>query len=257
MPTPSVISQGVVLRQKPSPNPDGVRDGVPFRAGRYGEEVNLSLVQKSHVLADEGSYFVVSNPTPGTGIASAAAPTGVPAIGATDTKPFFVYQNTDSPSNPNGKRTYFDYIRFRNTAAGTNGTAINFTIILDAAGAARAPSGGSVLTNVNCNMDDGTKSIGAVSAGAVTVATTSSGRLFPNIQLRPVIPVVGDIYVVSFGGAEYGVGSLISSGTTICQQSFGHPPLIIGPGGWFLCYLWLPSQSAASSYELDAGFWER
>ena len=34
MPTPSVISQGVVSRGRPQAQPDGVRDGVPFRGGR-------------------------------------------------------------------------------------------------------------------------------------------------------------------------------------------------------------------------------
>src|ERR1700687_302848 len=162
MPTPAVTLQGIASRAKPQAQPDGAKDGVPFRTGRYQEEMNLAMVPKSHLLADEGSYFVASNPTAGTGVASAIAPTLAPLIGSQDTKPFFCYQNTDGIG---GKRTYFDYIRFRDTA-----------------------TGGSAITPVSCSMDDGGKSVGTMSAGAVTVATTSTGRLMPNIQFRPVIP---------------------------------------------------------------------
>jgi hypothetical protein len=254
MPSQYVNIMGKVARAKPAIQADGGSDGQPLRSGRYGEEWNVQVFQKSHALADEGSYFVAANPTSGTGVANQAAPTGAPAIGATDTKPFLVYQNT---AGAGGVRTYFDYLRLRNTAPGTNGTAINFAVILDVANAGRVPTGYTAITPVNCNMDDGTAHAGTINAGAGTVSTTSSGRLFPNVQLRPVIPVIGDIYILSFGASEYGVGSLISSGTTICQQTFGYPPLIVGPGQFALFYLWLPAQSAASSYEFDLGFMQR
>lgn len=255
MPSPFVNAMGIVARARPKALADGGTDGQPFRSARYGEEMNVQLHNKAHTLCDEGSYFVVSNPTAGTGVANQAAPTAAPAVGSNDTKPFLVYQNTAPASS--GLRTNFDYVRFRCTAPGTAGASINFVVILDAAGAPRAPTGYTAITPVNSNMDDGTAHQGAVNAGAGTVTTTSTGRLLPNIQFRPVIPVVGDIYVVSFGPTEYPVGSLISSGTGICQQSFGHPPIIIGPQQWALFYLWLPSQSAASSYEFDMGFWQR
>src|SRR5215510_9089628 len=170
---PSVVSQGLVGRIKGNTirNLDGANISSGFRQGMYGEEYNLSLVNKAHLLADEGSYFVASNPTAGAGVASAAAPTVAPAIGSNDTKPFLVYQNKDGTG---GKRTYFDYIRFRCTAPGTGGTAINFVVILDTNQAPRAPAGGTVITPVNPNIDDGSVSVGSVMAGAVTVATTSS-----------------------------------------------------------------------------------
>lgn len=257
MATQAVNMQGITSRSKPQPGLE-TAEGV-VRLTRYREEFNQQIHQKAHALADEGSYFVTTNPTPNTGISTHAAPTAVPQIGSADTKPFFVYQNGSTPGSNSAVRTYFDYARFRCTGAGTAGTSINFCVILDAANANRSPgTGGTALTPINCNMDDGTPSVGkTVSAGATIVATTNTGRLFPNLQFRSVIPVVGDIYVVSFGPTEYPVGSLRSDSTSVCQQSFGHPPLIIGPGQWALFYLWLPAQTAASAFECDFGMWER
>lgn len=258
MPTAPVLIRERVSRARPAANPDAIDDGVSGRCSRYGEDYAITLLQKSHGLADEGSYLVFSNPTGGTGIASAAAPTAFPAIGATDTKPFLVFQNLDQPGDPAACRLYFDYVRFRCTAPGTNGTSIDFAVILDVANAPRAPSGGSSISAVNPNMDM-VGDVGRVScsAGAVTVSSTSTGRLLPNVQLRTVIPVVGDQYIFSFGATEYTVGSLPVGGTLVAQQTFGYPPLIIGPGQWALFYLILPAQSVASSYEFDCGMFRR
>jgi len=251
---PAVGSYGFVSRPKPQPSIDGQNLERQFRAGRYGEGYSLSLVSKSHLLADEGSYFVWSNPTAGTGITGQANTQSVPAIGSNDTKPYICIQNVDAPG---GKRVYLDYIRFRTTVAGTNGTNINFVTILDVPNAPRAVSGGSTLAATNPNMDDASQSICKVSAGNLTVVTTSSGRLLPNVQLRPVITVVSDYYIITFGPTEYTVGSLISSGTGICQQTFGHCPIIIGPGAYCLFYLWMAGQTVGSAFEFDFGQWER
>lgn len=263
MPTTPVIAQGKVSRRKPQRNRDNVADGVPFRVGAFGEEYNLSLVNKAHLLAEEGSYFVYSNPTPGTGIANQAAPTGVPSIGGNaDASPYMVICNNSSSDDDGPILVNLDYLRFRVTGAGTNGTAINFLIQVDSM-ASRIPAGntnlgGTAITPVNPNGFSNAKPVTSVFAGALTVnKSTANGRQMPNIQFRGVIPVVNDIYIVSFGPAEYGVGSLISSGTAVCQQSFGHPPVLVGPQQCALVYLWLPSQSVAGSFEFDGGVWER
>lgn len=260
MPTPPVLLQEIVGRTRPLANPDAIRDGIPGRCGRYGEDYALSMVQKSHLLADEGSYFFVTNPTPGTGIAGQAAPTAAPTVGGGgDTKPFIFIQNGASPSDSQAPRIYLDYVRLRTTTPGTNGTAINFVMQIDSAN--RVPTsglGGTALTPINPNMDSGAKSQCIVQAGNILAsASGQTARNFPNIQLRPVLTVSSDIYIVSLGGAEYGVGSLISSGTGIVQQSFGHPPAVLGPGQSLLIFLWMPAQTVASSFELDAGWWER
>ena len=257
MPTTPVNSQGLVSRVKPARVGDGAER--VFRAGPYGEEFNLSLIQKSHLLAEEGSYFVSTNPTPGTGIAGQAAPTAAPTVaGGGDTKPFISIFNSAAPAD--GTRISLDYLRLRPTAAGANGTSINFMMQIDSA--PRSPVGagfgGTSIVPVNPNMDSGSKSLAIVNAGSLTaLASGATARQLPNIQFRGVITVVNDIYIVSFGPAEYGVGSLISSGSGVCQQSFGHPPVVIGPQQTALIYLWMPAQTGASSFEFDMGHWER
>jgi hypothetical protein len=264
MTTPAALAQVLPGRKKPSPRPDSVLDGVPFRGSRYAEEFNTSLVPKNHLLADEGSYFVTMNPTPGTGIAAAASNSGIPTLGAnTDTRPVLAILNGAQPSD--GIRVYLDALQLLVTAAGdAAGTRIDFAVQLDNWQNRVKPGaavGGTQCTPINPNMDDGTKSVAQVWFGANTVIASSnlgSARLLCRRQLRPVIPVVGDVYAMTFGGAEQFVGSLIPNGTAMCQQSFNLPPIILGPEQVALIYLWLASQGATgTSYEFDLTHWER
>lgn len=252
--TTPVLLHTIPSRRRPQKNPDNLGDGIPERSGSYGESYALSLVSKAHLLADEGSYFFSCNPTSGTGVAGQTQPNQPPGIGSNDTKPFIVVQNTDPPSASDSRRTYFDYIRFRTTAVGAAGASLNFCVITDTAMAPRAPTGVNSQTPINPNMDDNTASACKVWAGNISVASTNSGRLFPNLQLRSTITVASDIYIVNFGPVEYSVGTLAA---TLCTQVFGHPPVVIGPGQWALFYLWMPSQTGASSFEFDFGFWDR
>lgn len=266
MPPPSVLAQGIVARKKGAPSQDGNRDGVPFRTGRYSEEYNLSLIPKNHLLADEGSYFVSSTPTPGTGIIGIAAMTGIPTLGAgTDLNPYIVAYNSAQPSD--GTRCYLDALQLLTITPGTNGVGLNFAVQTDLwANRVKnaAAMGGTLLTPVNANQDDGTAPVLKVWMGANvllgsngTAGQGGSARLFPRRQFRPVITVAGDIYAMTFGGSEQFVGSLISSGTAICQQSFNYPPIIIGPQQVALIYLWSPSQTVGATFDGDVSWWER
>ncbi len=269
MPTTSVNAQGITRRRRPSNVQDG--NEAVFRSGRYGEEMNLSLIPKNHLLADEGSYFVAQNPTPSTAIAAAAncdATHALPTIGGnTDLQPYFVVYNSASPSDPTAPRVYLDAFQLLVSNAGANGTSINFGSQIDSFvnrvthGAA---VGGTSINPVNPNGDDSSKSVVQMWAGANVVVGSSGGagagagvRLLPKRQFRPVIPVVADVYCVTFGGSEQFVGSLISSGTGICQQSFNYPPVIIGPGQAWFGFLWGPSNTTAMQFEFDLSWWER
>ncbi|HYC99696.1 MAG TPA: hypothetical protein VEB22_00585, partial [Phycisphaerales bacterium] len=77
----NVIPVVQIQRAKGTPASEG--RAIPQRGTTYAEGVVLSVHQKQHTLADEGSYFVARNPTPGTGVAGHAAPTTLD-----DTKPF-------------------------------------------------------------------------------------------------------------------------------------------------------------------------
>jgi hypothetical protein len=225
---------------------DGAAPQAGPRMGRYGENFVLPLVPTKHLLADEGAYFVTNNAQ--TGIATAAAPTSF-----SDTNPFLLIFNTDQPG---GKRIYLDYALLLATAAGTNGTNVQAAVRVDQTN--RYTSGGTSLTAniVNVNADDGSKSIAQVTAGNITaVAATNAVRtLVGNRFLSGAIPVAGDQYTLNFGGVD-GPGTVGIS--TIKKDTQNLPPVIIGPQECCLIHLWLASQSAASSYAPELGWWER
>lgn len=248
MEAPSVLLRSIISRILPQAMPDGI-DGR-LRASRYGDLSVTPLWNTQHGLADEGSYFVSTNPAPGTGLATIAAPTTL-----ADTSPFILLFNGHKPG---GKRAYIDFCKLICTAPGTAGTALHAAVKVDGQNPLRYTSGGSVITPVNVNMDDQTVSGLQVWAGAIVATAASVAvRLVDHAILRPVIPVIGDTYYLNFGGAENMVGSLAPAGTAVAQQSFNMPPAVIGPQQWAAIHLWLPSQSAASSYEFALAHIER
>lgn len=238
-------------RALPSPVADG---GSPQDwTDRYGTRIVMPWTNKSYGAADAGKYFIVRNPTPGTGIASAAAPTTLD-----DTKPFFILANGDTPSSPSAKRLYLDYLKLQVTAAGTGGTNINASSKIDSNSTSRYTSGGSALTPKNVNMDSGEASIASAYAGAITAAAASANaRLLFQQLIRNVIPVVGDTYLINFAPLDPNISSMAVAGTAIASLVFPHPPVVLGPQQAFLLHLWLASQSGASSYEIECGYWER
>ena len=141
--------------------------------------------------------------------------------------------------------------------AGTGGSSIRYNVKTDTV-RATAPTGGTTIVPVNANSDAGNLSKAAFYAGAlVAAAASSSARLLGGGLIRPAIPVIGDTYVINFGGHEFGLTSMAPAGVAIAQMQFGHAPIVIGPQQAMYFHLWLPAQSAASSYEIECGYWER
>ena len=54
-------------RAVPSPQSDQKAPVTNVRGGRYGEQYVLPLIPTKHLLADEGTYFIATNVTPGAG----------------------------------------------------------------------------------------------------------------------------------------------------------------------------------------------
>jgi hypothetical protein len=238
---------GKVGRALPTPVTDGLSTDARF--GRYGENLNIPLLTPLHGVADEGSYYILTNPTPGTGIATLAAPTAYVV-----TSPYVLVKNNDVPT---GKRVYFHYIKLITTSAGTGGASLHYNIVID--NIARYTSGSGLATipalPVNVNMDSSNTSITQCYAGPlVAAAAGTSARLLGGGIFKTGIPIVGDTYIANFGAESFNVGSAVA---TINSVVFQHPPVIIGPQSCLLFYLWLPSQSGATSYEIEAGWWER
>jgi hypothetical protein len=224
---------------------------APLRGSRRGELFTSALAgSKMHALADEGSYFVATNPTIGTGVAGIAA-----ADGFDDLETLAFLRNTESSST--GKRLYLDYILLRPTAAGTNGTNFSFAMKIDK-GNNRFASGGSAITPVSPNMDSVAASVATLRFGAVvTTAASADARIVASGLLRSVIKVVGDTYLFDFGASTRNLGAHIVAGTAIANIIVPCPPVVVGPNQMFLLHEFAASQSAAASYTFEMGWYER
>lgn len=245
MTTENVHVQGKTARALPSNYADGTsRD---MRISPYGELMAYDLGNR-HALADEGSYFVATNPTVGTGIAGIAASDGFNAA-----ETFLFMRNTDAT-----KRVYLDYIKLQATAAGTNGTNFSYAITTDK-GTSRIGTGGSAITPVNTNLANsaGAPSV-TVQAGAVASAAASADvRLISSGLLRTVIKVVGDTYVFVFGGAPGVVSPMAQAGTAICNMVIPVAPVVLGQNDQLLLHEFGASQTVGASYTFEVGFWVR
>lgn len=241
-----VVPEMEVDRTRPHAELDGT--DVDPRLSRYREIMVLPAIVTKHALVDEGSYFVTNNAQ--TGLATAAAPTAFSA-----TNPFLLIYNQGRPSDDFAPRLYLDYLALLATAPGTAGTSLQCAITRDSGN--RFSSGGTEITANIANT--GPTSIGALAriwAGNIT-ATAAGGNaktLIGNRFLSGSIPVIGDEYTLRFGAA--GVPDIVSI-STIKSITKNMPPIVIGPDESLLVHLWLPAQSAASSFAPELGWWER
>ena len=193
--------------------------------------------------ADAGQYFTSSNPTPGTALNTIAAQATL-----ADTAPFFTIQTST-------KSVVLDFLRVICAAPGTAGTALRWAVKTD--GLKTNPTGGTTLTPVNTNTAGQAAASAAFGGPLVAAAATGTVRLVDHGLVRPVIPVVGDVYLWKFGVATQDpAAALITSGTAITATTFSPPAVVVGPNSTFQFHLWLPSQSAASSFEIVCGFAE-
>jgi hypothetical protein len=241
-------------RSLPQPVSDGQE--VKARGGKYGELYGLNLYNKAHGLAEEGSYFVTTNPTPGTGIATIATQASL-----ADTAPFILVKNNQKAG---GKRAILDFLKLICTAPGTAGTQVHVAVKVDDVNPLRYTSGsggpgvGGLFSPQNVNMDDGTASQLLVYAGPVVAAAASgAARLLDHNIVRTAIPVIGDTVHISFAGNEGVISGAPMNGVVPSFFSTNFVPVVIGPQQWAAIHIWLPSQSAASSWEFALGHIER
>ena len=246
--------KGWVSRMLPQAEQDN--DGGLVRLGRFGDVWTIGAVRKQHALADEGSYFVANTGNPATGVATAAAPTAF-----SDTAPMLTFYNQDSAGNQNSKRLHLDFIRLTVTAAGTAGVSFRAGIKIGT-GSAYA-SGGTSLTPTAVNMDVPARaSIAHVAILPVAVAMTAPRVVVGDVYAIPTLAAVwpvGASVLFNFGGVETsGHGSIYASSTaTMLTNTVNLPPVVIGPGQSAVLLHLLTSQSAASSWSAEIGWWER
>lgn len=226
---------------------NGAKSGM--RASNRGDAHAMPLGKSRCTLAEEGSYFLASNPTIGTGVA------GVTAANAYDATEAFICLRNDN-SVASGKWLFLDRLNLTTTAAGTSGTNVEFTSHIDAGD--RYTSGGAVIVPVNCNMASSVASGATMQAGAlVTTAATGAVRVLDNRTLRTVITVVGDRYDFDFGGETLAPAGLATAGTAQLHMLTSCAPVVLGPGDSWIFTIFAASQAAASSFEYSLAWWER
>lgn len=233
--------------------PDAESDSTtkPLRAGRYGEAYVLNLFNSNHMLGDEGSYFVATNPTPGTPVSF------VINTSVSETAGNLLYiKNNDSIGNGRAKRIYVDFIRLINGTAAAAATSSHYFIKVDRVD--RYTTGGTQLTPSNSNTDQASSSVAQIFMGAITTATPSpSIRTLSRGVLRASIPLTLDETIFKFGGVE-GAGSVSLSAAGAQRMTIPCPPVILGPQANMCLQVWNPGNSVtAPTYEIEIGIIER
>lgn len=226
-------------------------DGQPIqpRMSHRGEALMQPLFGGLQPLCSEGSLFVATNPTPGTGVA------GIAATGAFSDAESLLHVRVNDASV---KRHIPIALLLELTAAGTNGTDLAYVIKGDT-GATRYTSGGSALAPVNCNMrsaatPESTSYFGAL----VTAAATSSARLLAHGKIRTVIGVAGDKILFTFGAVAPGLpAGMIMEGTAQAAIHCPVPALEFGATDQLVLSLFAASQTAAISFQYQYVFAER
>ena len=238
-------------RVRPRPIAEG-SDGIG-RGGRYGEGYSLSLYGGKQCLSEEGSYFIATNPTFGTAVATTTSiTTYVETAGAVGA--MMMLKNTEQVSSDFPKRIYMDYIKLMIVQVPTSATSWQYGLVLDRA-RNRYTSGGAVVTPTNPNGDASAKSIGILYFGDLTTAVPLDRRLVGRGTHRGVIPTTFDEYLIIFGGSEGGSGFV---GAAAAARNVDiTSPIIIGPQQQLCMFQWGTSNAAAPSYEFEIGWWER
>ena len=239
------VSRGLPQRF-PDTNPSDPRGGA------YGEVMVVKLYGDKHVLADEGSYFVGTNPAPYTPIAlTTSIVTFAETAGAVGVA--MLLKNLEARSE-RAKRLYLDYIKLMIVGTFTTGTSLQFAMVIDD-NPVRYTSGGSAIVPVNPNGDVGISSIAQLYFGALTTAIPNNKRLVARGTLRGVIPTTFDEYTIVSGGKEGGSGF---SSAAASGKSVNHcPPIILGSQQNLALTLWSAACNAAATLEFEMGWWER
>ena len=246
-----------VARRLPLPQVD--TSEIPGRSGRYGELYTQSLVSTRQVLVEEGTYFSITNPTPGTAIAYGSSGTQATFV---DTVPFLQILNTGNPGDPNAPIVYPDYIKLAQLGtAPASTTSVRAALKLD--NGFRVATAGTPATNVplstNMNLATAQPASRVVTfSGAVATipAASAAARLVANWQVKGGPTLNLDEYITAFGinDAALGGGYL----TTVASYEARVPPVAIGPGQCLTMYLWFISGiTNPFSYEFEIGLWER
>jgi hypothetical protein len=201
--------------------------------------------QTNHYLADEGSLFSARSPTPGTGLATVAAPTSI----TDDTKPFLALFALKPVAIMRVR------LMFASLGGGTI-TSLRSCFKMDAAarGAFNQNGGvigGSVLSFLNRNGNSAKATSCQLLAGANTAPTaTASMQLYDDDLVRSVSPVVGDRYEWRFGTPSE-PNTAMPTLATVAERYFYPEAMKVAANTWWFMHLALAGQTSASALEVQ------
>lgn len=245
-----MASTNRVSRERPQANIDTTE--ASNRGGRFGEQFVMPLHSPRHALADEGSYFVAVNATPGTGIAVTGTITTFTDSGTTCGNLFI--KNTESRTAAAPKRIYLDYIKLIDVAGPTTAVNWQYAIVLDD-NPVRLTSGGTALVPLNPNGDSSAVSIASGSFGALVIAAAMNRRLIARGNLKGTLVNIYDTLLIVSGGAP---GSAHAAATTVPGYFVDVcPPIIIGPQQNMLVSMWGTSNNGVATFEHEIAWFER
>ncbi len=215
---------------------------VPTRTGPYGEAYALNISGKEYGAADDGSYWMASNGTPGSGIIGTASIAAITAA-----SPTFLVVNTHATKSLSPQ-----FLHLHETVVSSVGARVQFTFYLDVIN--RYSSSGTALTINNVNTGATNTSGVLVYAGAIVAAAANAGqRLIDHVTFRGTIDVAEDEYEFVFGSNGGGLATGPQA-ATVQHFSATCPPVSIAPGHSMLMHQWVTGQVNAPTYLYRFGF---
>lgn len=243
-------NQSQVLQVRPTRVPDGSIAAVPVRRGAYGDAYQLPAQTPRNLLAEEGSYYTVTNPTPDTTVAC-----GIIAAYVATT-PLFHIANL-APTG--GRSIFLDTLKLRVTVAPASAVNAIYTIDVDSTPRlSTAPTGGALRTINNVNParpNDAEAAVYAFTGGTVlTVMAAAAARTIAHGAIAHSIPLAHDELVLAFGQDMVGA----SPATAVTRRIATPPPVVIPPQCSASIHIYFVTNSVTGlSAEYELGFWMR
>lgn len=203
-------------------------------------------MEVAKILSGVGAkYFTAVNPTPGTGIASAVTAAFSATAG------LLCLRNADST----GQRFIIpDFVRLIPTVVPASATRSELLVATDSI--TRYSSGGSAITGIfNVHGGQGNDSAAVLHFGAVVLAAESAARRLERLQLRSVIPVAFEDFLLKFSHETQVVGLLGGTSALAVERTIA--PVVLAPNHSLVLHVWHPGNATTpASWEFTAGWWE-
>lgn len=193
-------------------------------------------------------YFVVQNPTPGTGFAENIT------TSFTATSAFMTVFNSASAG---GKSIFPDYLRIICSAVGATTTSGHGVFVLDSI---NRYSSGTLSTPTPASSNSSAISVATIQVGTITAAAASAPKLVGRSVLRIATApawAAFDEVIFHFGSPAATQPQAVTPTTAVKLDVF-LPPVAVPPGSTLLYQPYnVANATTAPSFEYEFGWWER